>query len=132
MFLAGVCCLILGSFAIASQSEGNVSSEVWGARGIILKANPQGATVEFDCAHGVISHPIDADSQGEFTIPGTYTPESGGPVQKNSAARDLPATYKGSIHGDTMQLQVTFGEENRPLPAYTLTRGNPGRLVKCR
>ncbi len=95
-----------------------------------MKLNPQGATVEFDCAHGAISQPIQPNSNGEFSVSGTYTPERGGPVQKNSAPRDLPATYQGVIEGNTMQLKITVGENT--LPAYTLKRGNPGRVVKCK
>ena len=56
------------------------------------------------------------------------------PVTLANPPRDLPATYKGSIKGDTMRLQVVLADKDKdqsPDP-YTLTRGKTGRVVRCR
>jgi len=103
----------------------------WGGRGISLQMTPQGATVDFDCAQGQILQPIRPGANGEFSVAGTLTRERGGPVQKNTASTPTPATYKGTIHGDTMELQVLPSDRGE-LPSFTLTRGSAGRLVRCR
>ncbi len=124
---------LLGSAgAIGQQGTGSESSgEVWGGRGVRVTMNAQGATLEFDCARGTILQPIEADASGQFSVPGTYSPERGGPVRKDSASNAQPATYKGTIQGDTMQLEIIL-EGGSQMPSLTLTRGKAGRLVKCR
>lgn len=92
----------------------------------------QNTTIEFDCAQGVIMGPIKPDSSGNFSVAGTFTPQRGGPIMKDNPPRDLPATYKGSIHGNVMNLQVLLEDKNQQPPAFTLKLGEPGRVVKCR
>ena len=132
--LGGPLCAValLGSSAVGWQQRDTGGSQtVWGGRGVSMEMSAQGAVLEFDCAHGAIAQPIEPDAKGQFSVPGTYTPEHGGPVQKNNAARDLPAVYKGSIDGDSMHLEVILAGQDQP-PPLSLTRGNTGRLVKCR
>ncbi len=97
-----------------------------------MHISPQGATLEFDCAHGEIQQPIKPDANGEFTAQGTYTPERGGPIRKDDAADDLPATYKGRISGDTMDLQLLLADQSQQPQPLTLRRGANPKLVKCR
>jgi hypothetical protein len=114
--------------------NGDASPDTWGGRDISMEMMPQGATVQFDCASGVVLEPIKANAKGEFVARGTYTPQHGGPVTLANPPRDLPATYKGSIQGDTMQLQVLLADKYKdqaPDP-FTLTRGKSGRVVLCR
>ena len=73
-----------------------------------------------------------SDANGNFTAEGTYTPQRGGPVKKDAPPQDLPATYKGTIHGDTMHLEVILADKQQQLPSLTLTRNQAGRIVKCR
>ena len=112
--------------------EASTTPDVWGGHHISMKVTPQGATLEFDCAHGNILEPIKANAKGEFTARGTYTPERGGPVSRDNPPPDLPATYKGSIDGDTMRLEIMLAEKDQAPEPFTLTRGKVGRLVKCR
>jgi hypothetical protein len=119
---------------LAQGRETDASADTWGGRDISMEMTPQGATVQFDCASGVVLEPIKANTKGEFVAHGTYTPEHGGPVTLANPPRDLPATYKGSIEGDTMQLQVVLADKYKdqaPDP-FTLTRGKTGRVVRCR
>ena len=131
--LAGA--LLLASHPLQSQSQGrdaDASSNVWGGRDISMEITPQGATLEFDCARGNMLEPIKPDAKGEFVVHGTYTPEHGGPITLANPPRDLPATYKGAIDGDTMRLQVIIADKNQQPEPFTLTRGKTGRVVKCR
>lgn len=113
--------------------DADASPDVWGGNDISLQMTAQGAELEFDCAHGIVLEPIKANAKGEFAVRGIYTPEHGGPIQRDNPPRDLPATYKGSIEGDTMRLQVILADKDKdqaPEP-FTLTRGKTGRLVRC-
>ena len=96
-----------------------------------MEISAQGATLEFDCAHGEILEPITANSKGEFSVRGTYTPEHGGPIRKDNPPRDLPAVYKGSIQGSTMQLEVVLADKDHAPEPLTLTRGQSGSVMKC-
>ena len=116
----------------ARQSGESESSERWGGRNISMQMTVEGASLEFDCGRGAILQPIKPNAAGDFSVAGTYTQEMGGPVLKNNPPRDLPATYKGRISGDTMHLEIVLSDKDLQLPAFTLTRGSAGRLVKCR
>jgi len=123
-----------GSSAIGRQQGDSAGGppQVWGGRDVSVEMSAGGATLEFDCAHGAITESIKPNAKGEFSVPGTYTPEHGGPVQKNNSPRALPAVYKGTIDGDTMHLEVILTDQEQPPSPLSLTRGRPGRLVKCR
>ncbi len=123
--------LFAGHASRAQQSEED-SSELWGGRGISLRISASGAEIEFDCGHGSIAQPLKPNASGAFSAAGTYTPEIGGPVQRNNPPRELPATYKGTISGDTMHLEVLLADKSRQPPPFTLTRGSAGKVVKCR
>jgi len=134
LFLSGV---ILGLFMLSAdahsrQLEAGNSAELWGGRGVTMRMTARGATLEFDCAHGSITEPIKPDAKGEFRASGTYTAESGGPVLQANPPRDLPATYRGAISGDTMRLEIKLSAKDETLTSFTLERGKAGRLVKCR
>jgi hypothetical protein len=118
----------------AQGCDADASPDTWGGRDISMEMTPQGATLQFDCAHGLVLEPIKANAKGDFIARGSYTPEHGGPISLANPPRDLPATYKGSIKGDTMRLQVVLADKDKdqsPDP-YTLTRGKTGRVVRCR
>jgi hypothetical protein len=112
--------------------DASATPDVWGGHHVSMKVTPQGATLEFDCARGNMLEPIKANAKGEFTARGTYTPERGGPISRDNPPPDLPATYKGSIDGDTMRLEIMLAEKDQAPEPFTLTRGKVGRVVKCR
>ena len=124
--------VLLAIPALHAQQDRTADSELWGGRGISLRSRASGASIEFDCGHGSLSQPIQPDANGEFSVSGTYSPEQGGPVQRDSSPESLPATYKGKITGDSMTLEVGLADKERQPPPFTLTRGSSGRVVKCR
>jgi len=130
--LAVACLVPFGAAARNLQTEApDDSSARWGGPQVILQRTAQGATLQFDCAHAVIQQPITPDAKGDFTASGTYTPERGGPARKDSPPKDLPATFRGNITGDTMQLEITFSGDQSPLQ-FTLTQGKMSKLIRCR
>jgi hypothetical protein len=125
--------MLVAPALVSAQGDNSEGGETWGGMHVRLQMTAQGATVEFDCAHGAILVPVKPNAAGEFTATGTYSPEHGGPIRKDEAPHDLPATYKGTIRGDTMQLEIELADKTQPLPTpLTLTRGKFGRVFKCR
>ena len=120
--------------ATSQGQDASTTPDVWGGRDVTMEVTPQGATLQFDCAHGTMLEPIKANAKGEFAARGTFTPEHGGPIRRDNPPRDLPAIYKGTIDGDTMRLEIMLADKEQgqaPEP-FALTRGKTGRLVRCR
>jgi hypothetical protein len=126
--------VLLAAPATASPQGNNgiESSDTWGGMHVSMEISAQGATLEFDCARGEILEVIKPNAKGEFSVRGTYTPEHGGPIRKDNPPRDLPAVYKGSIQGSTMQLEIVMADKDQAPEPLTLTRGQVGRVMKCR
>lgn len=106
----------------------------WGGRGLALRVTPEGASVEYDCAHGEIKGRIELDAQGRFDATGTFVPE-GGPVSvpaKGTAEdKSIKALYVGRVEGTKMTLNVTLPETGGGPGEFTLTHGQEPRLEKC-
>jgi hypothetical protein len=125
--------LMCGASMAVCQVGGTPGTpDVWGGPHVSIVTSEKNVTLEFDCAEGIILNEIKPDADGNFSAEGTYTPQRGGPVKKDSPLNDLPAIYKGTIHGNTMQLQVVLANQDQRPPPLTLTRGQAGRVVKCR
>lgn len=112
--------------------EGRVAKGLWGGAHLRLNVNDEGAVLEFDCARGQIGAPLETDSEGRFDLPGTYTREGPGPIRIGREPTARPARYAGRVEGARMTLSVKLEGADKPLGAYTLTRGAEGRVVKCR
>ena len=125
----GAVMMLLAGLAGAQEND---NSEVWGSRDVTMRVTAQGAELDFACAHGAIQQPIRPNAAGEFSVPGTYTPERGGPIMKDNPPRDLPAIYKGAISGDTMHLEIILSDQSQSPPPFTLTKGKQAKVVKCR
>jgi hypothetical protein len=131
---------LVGTLLLVSQLAANpqrgqdasASPDVWGGNDINMEMTAQGADLEFDCASGSVLEPIKANAKGEFAVRGTYTPQHGGPITLANPPRELPATYKGTINGDTMWLEIMLADKDQQPQPFTLTRGKAGRVVKCR
>jgi hypothetical protein len=132
---------LLVSIAAAGMSYGQTNAGmqgsalgaagmVWGGDHLSLEITADGAKLDFDCASGTITHPLSIDAQGKFHSRGTFTSERPGPVMRDSPGA-AQATYTGTIQGDTMHLVVSSGNQ-QPYGEYVLTRGRPGRVMKCK
>lgn len=113
--------------AVARIPEGG-----WGGVGIQLVVRGDGAEIEYDCANGSLDGPLALDGEGNFSINGTHTREHGGPIRINEKSQSRPARYTGRVQGQSMSLTVTIDGASEALGTFTLTRGTPGRLRKCR
>jgi hypothetical protein len=102
----------------------------WGGVHVRLTVEASGGTVEFDCAHGRLLEPLTLDGDGRFDVKGTLATE-GGAVRKDEAENARPARYRGETDGRHMSLQVTL-EGGESAGTFSLEKGRPARLMKCR
>lgn len=102
----------------------------WGGQHINIKVTTQSATIEYDCATGFIQGPLVVDRNGNFKLRGTHRMQRGGPVRADETPRDLPATYTGSIRGNTMTLNLKVSDAE--VETFTLVKGKEGELFKCK
>jgi hypothetical protein len=103
----------------------------WGGTHINMNVGEQLAKLEFDCAHGEIPGPLSVDGEGKFKLPGTFTPERGGPVRADDTSRARPAIYSGTIKGNTMTLTMKI-EGSEETESFTLEKGKEAELFKCK
>ena len=128
VLLSGV--VLLLSAAAMNVSEQRIPTGVWGGQHINLEVGEQSAQIEYDCATGVIDGPLVLDANGRFNLRGRHTMERGGPIRADDEAKSQPASYTGSIKGNTMTLTLKLGDSD--VETFTLEKGKPGDLFKCK
>jgi hypothetical protein len=122
--------LLISGIAVAFQTKRRIANGVWGGPHISIKVGADSAAVEYDCANGVINGPLRIDADGRFAWRGVHRMERGGPVRADEKPAEHPATYTGSITGNTMKL--TLKVEDLDAETFTLEKGRPGELFKCK
>lgn len=103
---------------------------LWGGQHISMEVTAEGATINYDCAHGRIAEKIVPDRDGRFEAKGFHTAEHAGPVREDED-NERPAVYRGSIQDQTMTLEVELNQNKEKVGTFTLTHGSGGRLRKC-
>jgi hypothetical protein len=122
--------LLMISVAARIQKMRHISTGVWGGQHISMKVGAKSATIEYDCAHGVIDGPLVVDADGNFNLRGKHHMQHGGPIRADESSEGQPATYTGSIKGNEMTLRLKLGDEEPQ--EFTLEKGKEGELVKCK
>jgi hypothetical protein len=97
---------------------------------VLLQVSKNATELAFDCARGQITQPIALDKRGNFDVPGTFTPEHGGPVASDEIVPFVQARYSGHVDGERMSLTVTCEQE--VFGPFALTRDQHPNLRKCR
>jgi len=111
--------------------DDRVAMGTWGGTSIRLEVTSQGATIEYDCAHGTIDEPLVTDRDGRFTLNGTHVREHGGPIRQDETPDRHPARYRGQVNGDSLRMTVTLTDAQQDVGTFTLTRDAMARLFKC-
>lgn len=125
--------LLIVSFAAARPRKmQRTVSGMWGGEHISIEISGRSASVEYDCARGTMNGPLNIDSKGHFRWRGYHIREHGGPVRIDEKPNGQPAIYDGWIRGNIMTLTITLANSNESLGTFTLTRGDPGRVRKCK
>jgi hypothetical protein len=104
---------------------------MWGGDHIALTVADRGAHFEFDCAHGDTPITLVVNARNEFDVSGTFVREHGGPIRVGEMPDSRPAAYVGSVTETTMVLTVRLTDTNEVIGTFSLSRGAPGRVVKC-
>ncbi|HXQ69061.1 MAG TPA: hypothetical protein VN844_01120 [Pyrinomonadaceae bacterium] len=123
--------MVGGVGLVYSRMTQGIPRGEWGGTHINMNVGEQSAKVEFDCAHGEIPGPLTVDGEGKFKLPGTFTPERGGPIRADETSRATPAMYSGTIKGTTMTLTMKI-EGSDETETFTLEKGKAGELFKCK
>lgn len=113
-----------------AQIMQRIPAGVWGGRHIHMEVGEKAATIEYDCANGVIDGPLVVDTNGNFKLHGIHRVERGGPVRADDEPKGQPATYAGAIKGNKMTLTLKIGDAEAE--TFTLEKGKEGDLVKCK
>ena len=129
----GTCVLLFGLLLISmtAMKQQRIATGVWGGQHINIKVGAKSATIEYDCASGVIDGPLVVDSSGNFKLHGTHSMQRGGPVRSDEEPRKVPATYTGSIKGNMMTLTLKL-DDSSDEETFTLERGKDGDLFRCK
>ena len=115
---------------ISMMNMQRIPTGVWGGQHINIEVGEKSAKIEYDCASGVIDGPLTVEANGSFKLRGTHRPERGGPIRANDDTKGQPATYTGSIKGNTMTLTLKVGDADTE--TFTLEKGKEGELFKCK
>ena len=113
-----------------TQKMQRVATGVWGGQHISIQVGSRSATIEYDCANGVIDGPLTIDASGNFNWRGKHRMERGGPVRQDEKPNEHAATYTGTIKGNTMTLTLKL--EGNDDETFTLEKGKEGELFKCK
>jgi hypothetical protein len=127
--IAGIL-LVVFSVAAMTESLQRIPTGVWGGQHINIEVAEKSATIEYDCASGVIDGPLVVDSHGRFSLRGSHRRERGGPIRADDPGKSEPATYTGLIEGNTMTLTLKLGDSDEE--TFTLEKGRSGNLFKCK
>ena len=103
--------VLLVSVTAKTQNMKRIPAGVWGGQHINIQVGEKSATIEYDCASGVIDGPLVVDSNGDFNLRGTHRAERGGPIRADDDRKGQPATYSGSVKGNTMTLTLKVGDD---------------------
>ena len=114
-----------------NPSQSSDVKGTWGGTGIAMEVTDSGAEINYDCANGTITEKIAPDAQGNFVAHGRHVREHPGPIRQGEDRSGQPATYHGSIEGDTMTLAVTVANSDQTIGPFKLTRGKSGRIHRC-
>jgi hypothetical protein len=122
--------LLLISVTAETRKMRRIPTGTWGGQHINMKVGAKSATIEYDCATGTIRGPLVVDSNGNFNLRGTHRMQRGGPVRADETPNDHPATYTGSIKGNTMTLHLKLSDSD--VETFTLEKGREGELFRCK
>ena len=115
---------------ISIMNMQRIPTGVWGGQHINIEVGEKSAKIEYDCASGVIDGPLTVDANGNFKLRGTHRVERGGPIRADDDSKGHPATYTGSIKGNTMTLTLKISDMDTE--TFTLEKGKEGELFKCK
>lgn len=122
MFVAAQC---------PTESARRIANGVWGGEHIGMLVTDTGATIESDCAAGVINQPLHLNAGGDFEWTGIHYIGQGGPIRIDQPPNAHPARYTGRAATGSMTLTLTLTDAAQPPQTFALTRGGNAHVFKC-
>ena len=113
----------------APPGSDQLPAGVWGGMHVTLEVTDRDASLQFDCAHGVISGPISLDKDGNFDVPGTYAREGPGPTREGREQASH-AHYSGTVRDGSMILKLRL-DNSDVKEDFSLALGKSGKIWKC-
>ena len=123
-------CASHGVHSMSDEKEDSLPTGPWGGEHIMMQLTSSGATIEFDCAHGIIDQRIVLDRKGRFDIKGEFVQE-GGPAVAGDVDRRHTARYTGVVDKKIMTLKITLLDKKEDIGTFTLAHGRISMLTKC-
>lgn len=120
-----------GKKAPMSQQQARVAKGIWGGPNVHVEVTEGGARIRFTCARGSIDGPVALDSEGRFSVKGTFAAEGMGPQREDDPPPSGPAVYSGVVRDRKMTLTVTVEADDNARGTYELTQGENGRVRRC-
>jgi hypothetical protein len=114
------------------RAQNSVALGTWGGQSIRMIVRADGASIEYDCAHGEIAGKLVLNAERKFTLNGNHTREGPGPIRIGITRKSQPVRYEGKVTGDEMSLTVILTETGESIGDFILKRGSEGRLRKCK
>jgi hypothetical protein len=132
--------LVLAFLAMFFWQEGTCSKNkarlaqngMWGSEHIALSLDKNGASLEYDCAHGTIGESMKLDTKGRFDVTGRHIREHGGPIVRGEKSDNHPAHYTGQVNGEKMVITITLTDTHETVGTYTVVYGQQPKLFKCK
>jgi hypothetical protein len=122
--------VLLAGLLLAGCRGESVPNGAWGGDHVVLTVTDNGGSVEFDCAHGTLDHPLRLDDQGRFSVPGTFVPQHPGKASASEAPETRPARYQGRLDRQKLEFTVTVEGQTGQGP-YTVTLAKAPKMSKC-
>jgi hypothetical protein len=103
----------------------------WGGEHMGMVVTDTGASIEYDCASGRVTQPLDVDPNGDFSWQGLFFPGHGGPARIDETLQPHSAVYSGHATRDHMTITLRVADSLNITQSYTLTRGANPNVFKC-
>jgi len=129
--LAAVFAVLLSAASCPFDTPTRVPNGDWGGDHIGMIVTDTGATIEYDCAAGVITEPLLLGAQGEFAWKGIHYPGHGGPIRVDEPTNAHDARYTGRSDANQMVITLTILDSIQTSQTFTLSRGANPRVFKC-
>lgn len=100
----------------------------WRSILVEMTLDGQGGTIVFGCATGTISQPVKPDSNGVFSVAGTYTQLSG--AQPPTPPAPQPATYSGKVVVDKLTLSGKL-KDGTSIGPIEVVKDSPQQVLIC-
>lgn len=130
--VASLLLLTTGVVTSKPRKMQRLTTGTWGGIHIIIDVKEPSASISYDCANGTITGPLTIARGGRFTWRGTFQGQHPGPIRNDEARNESAVVYSGTVVGDQMKLNVKRASSNEVLGDFTLKRGAPGRVFRCK